>query len=264
MPLAGLRWEGDLWRRRVVGAEGRGVSGLSTVLDRRDTMNSGVGEEGVSVVDWLVVAASGTLAPVSATSGVDAPSVAAICDPEASIPGLGTCSVAFLCSFMENFFCGTVVFAGNVGNLNRGICLFEFSSFRDFHVLCGGGGPGVICCSFSVSAAPSASCFCSNGSGRALSSACFRARSSDNGTRRKGSLEFAFGGIGVAFSSEGFGDWVVAWVSRRYCGRVRANRQILQIHFGDCCANIAPNSFDTRKETTVCRYLYPQEVTRRR
>ena len=51
--------------------------------------------------------------------------------------------------------------------------------------------------------------------------------------------------MGVTFSSEAFGDWAV---SRRYCVRARVDKQILQIHFGDCCANIARYEVDTRKE----------------
>ena len=90
--------------------------------------------------------------------------------------------------------------------------------------------------------------FDSTGSGTDFSSAFFLARSSDNGTRRIFSVELEVEGIGVTFSSEGFGDWAVAWVSRRYCVRARVDRQILQIHFGDCSANIARYKVDTRKE----------------
>ena len=116
-----------MWTIRVVGAEGRGVSAFSRFFDRRDSMGSALDWSragGVSVgVDCSETGVSEALADVSDFSaGVEVVSETAIWGTGLLESDLATSSGVFWGSFIEYFFCGTVVFAGEVEAF-RGICL---------------------------------------------------------------------------------------------------------------------------------------------
>ena len=106
-----------------------------------------------AAVDCSETTVPKALADVSVLSeGVEVDTETEFCDTGLLDSDLTGSSGVFFGSFIEYFFCGTVVFAGDVDGF-RGICL-SCPSCRDFQGLCGGVEPGVICCSFSASAAP--------------------------------------------------------------------------------------------------------------
>ena len=153
-----------------------------------------------------------------------------VCKADLTDSNIDTWPSLFFGNVMENFFCGTVVLDCAVDDRNESFDLDPL--YRGFEVFGDSSGYDVIFCSFVPSLAPLA-CGC-KGSGTWFSSAFFLASSSDNGTRRIGSFESVFCGIGDTFSFTESRDWTVACVSRRNCGGAGLDKQILQIHLGDC------------------------------